>query len=249
MQFLKMLSILALAVVFLPIHAQAQDITPVRAKLRANKGTLVVDVRERDEVATVAYDLKNVVNIPLSELKSRMTEIPMDAPVILACKTGNRSGQAMEILKANGYSKVSNLEGGILAWEAKDLGVVKGGAPAKACCSGSGAKAEGAKSCGSSTSASTTGTTATDAAAPAKACCAGGGAKAEGAKSCGSSTSASTTSATATDAAAPAKACCAGGGAKAEAAKSCGSSNTSAEAGTTGKACCAGGAKAGGSEK
>lgn len=193
-----MLSILALAVVFMPMGMQAQDITPIRAKLRANKGTLVVDVRERDEVATVAYDVKNVVNIPLSELKSRMTEIPKDQPVILACKTGNRSGQAMDILKANGYTQLSNIEGGILAWEAKDLGVVKGGAPAKACCSGS-----AAKSCGS---ASTSAAASTDAAAPAKACCAGGE-KAEAAKSCG----AGGTSADASGAAAPAKACCAGG--------------------------------------
>ncbi len=197
MQFLKIFSILALVVVFMPVGMQAQDITPVRAKLRANKGTLVVDVRERDEVATVAYDVKNVVNIPLSELKSRMTEIPKDQPVILACKTGNRSGQALDILKANGYTQLSNIEGGILAWEAKDLGVVKGSAPAKACCSGS-----TAKSCGSaSTSAATTAT-----AAPAKACCAGGE-KAEAAKSCGSGG----TSADATGSAAPAKACCAGG--------------------------------------
>lgn len=233
MQFLKMLSILALVVVFMPVGMQAQNITPVRAKLRANKGALVVDVRERDEVATVAYDVKNVVNIPLSELKSRMTEIPKDQPVILACKTGDRSGQAMGILKANGYTQVSNIEGGILAWEAKDLAVVKGGAPAKACCSGS-----AAKSCGSAgTSAATTGE-----AAPAKAC-GSGSTTGAAAKNCGSSSSSAST----TDAAAPAKACCAGG-AKAEAAKSCGAGGTSADAAggaAPAKACCAGGAKAG----
>ena len=84
-------------------------------------GALLVDVRELNEVAEIAYDVKNILYIPLSEFEARFSEIPTDADVIMACRSGARSQRATEFLMHNGYSKAVNLLGGIIGWSAKGL--------------------------------------------------------------------------------------------------------------------------------
>ncbi|MBU3659943.1 MAG: rhodanese-like domain-containing protein [Flavobacteriales bacterium] len=85
--------------------------------------TLLVDVREKDELAISSYDVKNQINIPLSELEQRFTEIPTDQTVILACRAGARSARAIQFLVQNGFSEelLINLQGGITAWEQNGL--------------------------------------------------------------------------------------------------------------------------------
>lgn len=85
--------------------------------------TLLVDVREKDELAVAAYDVKNQLNVPLSELEQRFTEIPTDQKVIVACRAGARSARAIQFLIQNGYSEelLINLQGGIMAWEQNGL--------------------------------------------------------------------------------------------------------------------------------
>ena len=86
--------------------------------------TLLVDVREKDELAIASYDVKNQINIPLSEFQSRYSEIPTNQTVILACRAGARSANAIHFLVQNGYSEemLINLQGGITAWEQNGLG-------------------------------------------------------------------------------------------------------------------------------
>ncbi len=134
-------------------NVQAQEITqisPVRAKLMARNGAMMIDVREKDEVQALAYDVKGIVNIPLSEFEFRLSEIPKDKDVIVACRSGHRSSQAAEMLAKNGFTKIYNMEGGMLLWKEKDLGVIVNGqkAPKKACCAkGSKSCAKGSKCC------------------------------------------------------------------------------------------------------
>lgn len=87
------------------------------------QNTLLVDVRETSEVAAQAYNVANVVNIPMSEFQGRMSEIPKDKPVILACLSGARSAQALSMLQAQGFAQAMNLEGGMMAWQAQGLPV------------------------------------------------------------------------------------------------------------------------------
>ncbi|MCS6929738.1 MAG: rhodanese-like domain-containing protein [Saprospiraceae bacterium] len=91
----------------------------------SKKGVLLVDVREPQEVAEVTYQVKNYRNVPLSQLESRFQEIPRDRPVILACRSGNRSRKAYEVLTAKGYRNLTSIEGGLLAWEARNLPVIR----------------------------------------------------------------------------------------------------------------------------
>lgn len=89
------------------------------------RGVFLIDVREPDEVAELAYQVKNYRNVPLSQLPDRLQDIPRDQQVILACRSGNRSRRAYEMLVAQGYRNLTNMEGGMLAWEARNFPVVR----------------------------------------------------------------------------------------------------------------------------
>jgi rhodanese-related sulfurtransferase len=109
---------------------------PTKAMIMAREGALVVDVREPDELAQLAYAAPNVVNIPLSTLETRTSEVPKDKIVVVACRSGNRSAQAIELLKAKGYTNLIDLEGGIYAWQEAGMPVKKSGTAAGGCCAG-----------------------------------------------------------------------------------------------------------------
>ena len=48
-------------------------------------------------------------------IRDRLSEVPQDKPVVLYCRSGNRSGQAAQILEQAGYTQIYDL-GGIVAW-------------------------------------------------------------------------------------------------------------------------------------
>ncbi len=75
-------------------------------------GAYIVDVREKGEYA--ASHLKNAVNIPLSELRGRMEEIPKDRPVYLHCRSSQRSYNAVMALQQHGFDNVVNIAGSYL---------------------------------------------------------------------------------------------------------------------------------------
>ncbi|GAA4414335.1 rhodanese-like domain-containing protein [Quisquiliibacterium transsilvanicum] len=107
-------------------HAPLQ-LDPPSALERLNAGTAwLVDVRERAEIARAAFDAPNVVVIPLSEFERRRDELPRDQDLILACASGGRSFQAVQYLIHHGYSRVTNLAGGIGLWHAHGLPVTAG---------------------------------------------------------------------------------------------------------------------------
>lgn len=76
---------------------------------------LLVDVRESNEYATVR--IPGAVLMPLSEFQTSYQRLPNDRPLFIHCAAGKRSLVAAELLKRNGYDDVSNVEGGIIAWQ------------------------------------------------------------------------------------------------------------------------------------
>lgn len=118
-----------------------KEICPTTTQNWVKDGALLVDVRERDEVAQLAYDVPNIINIPLSEFEERFTEIPKDKDVVMVCKGGGRSLRAAGFLVNHGYTNVVNMQHGIARWVRKgfptkgDTSVVTGG---DSCCSTSG---------------------------------------------------------------------------------------------------------------
>ena len=75
-------------------------------------GAFIVDVREKYEYKT--GHIKGSLNIPLSQLRNRLSEIPMDRNVYLHCRTGQRSYNAVMALQNRGYDNVYNITGSFL---------------------------------------------------------------------------------------------------------------------------------------
>ena len=76
----------------------------------------LIDVRTPDEYALGT--IPGAINIPLDDMRERMSEIPADRPVWLFCGVGLRGYLASNILKANGYKNVRNLIGGLKTYKA-----------------------------------------------------------------------------------------------------------------------------------
>lgn len=73
----------------------------------ANPATTVVDVRETGEFASGHFD--GAINIPLGIVPLRIDEFKeMNGPIVVYCRSGNRSGLAMNLLKQAGLSEVYN---------------------------------------------------------------------------------------------------------------------------------------------
>ena len=75
-------------------------------------GAFIIDVREPHEFAKGA--LTSSVNIPLSQLRDRLEEIPTNVPVYLHCRSGQRSYNAVMALQNMGYDNVTNISGSFL---------------------------------------------------------------------------------------------------------------------------------------
>ena len=75
-------------------------------KQEVAKGALMVDVRTPEEFASGS--VKGAINIPLNEVESRINEFKGKPGVVVFCRSGNRSGQAKEILENNGIKNVIN---------------------------------------------------------------------------------------------------------------------------------------------
>lgn len=75
-------------------------------------GACIIDVREEGEYAL--SHIKNAVNIPLSQIRQRLDEIPRDRPVYLHCRSSQRSYNAVLALQAHGFHNVYNISGSFL---------------------------------------------------------------------------------------------------------------------------------------
>lgn len=75
---------------------------------------LLVDVRTPGEFDS-GY-IEGAINIPVDELSSRLDELPADMPIIVYCRSGNRSARALSTLKSAGYDDAYDL-GGVIQWQ------------------------------------------------------------------------------------------------------------------------------------
>jgi rhodanese-related sulfurtransferase len=92
----------------------ATELAPARTEELVRDGAAkLVDVRTPDEHE--AGHIPGDVLISFDQLKDRAGELPQDAPVVVYCRSGDRSGAAAQALRASGYDAYS-IEGGLLAW-------------------------------------------------------------------------------------------------------------------------------------
>jgi rhodanese-related sulfurtransferase len=89
--------------------------------MKSENKAIIVDVREDDEWKE--HHIPGAIHIPLAQLDKRLPELEAykNSPIITQCKAGGRSARAQQTLKAAGFSKVYNLDGGIQAWDKEGL--------------------------------------------------------------------------------------------------------------------------------
>lgn len=107
--------------------AGATNLAPGDAVLLINRSNaLVLDVREDAEFAS--GHITDARHIPLAKLAERIKELEKfkDKPILVNCQGGVRSLKACDILRKQGFTNLNNLQGGLNAWVAAKLPVVKG---------------------------------------------------------------------------------------------------------------------------
>ena len=77
---------------------------------------LLLDVRTPAEFD--GGHINGAVNIAVEELANRLSEVPDDKPIVVYCRSGNRSAQASKILADAGYTGIYDL-GGVIEWTAE----------------------------------------------------------------------------------------------------------------------------------
>lgn len=101
--------------------APLTEISAAEAYQKYQQGVFFLDVRTPDEWNE--GHLSKSTLIPLDELASRVGELPRDREVVVICRSGNRSKEAMRILLDAGFTQVVGLEGGLKAWSAAGYAV------------------------------------------------------------------------------------------------------------------------------
>ena len=93
-------------------------VTELKQRLDSGETPFILDVRRKEE-----HDFVNIGGqlIQLDYLPDRFEELEShkDEEIIVYCRSGARSGRAVQFLQSHGFEKATNLKGGILAWSAE----------------------------------------------------------------------------------------------------------------------------------
>jgi rhodanese-related sulfurtransferase len=113
--------------------AGLEQVDPMQAvQLINHEDAVIVDVRESSEF--IKGHVLDAMHVPLGSLSNQLGKLQKykNSPVILSCQSGHRSAQACKTLKQNGFEKIYNMRGGIMAWQNAGLPVQKGNKKTKA---------------------------------------------------------------------------------------------------------------------
>jgi adenylyltransferase/sulfurtransferase len=93
------------------------ELTPREFVDRRGRGEemTLLDVREDWEVALAPVPT-DTVHIPMGEISDRIGELDPNKETVVICRSGGRSAEVAHYLERQGFGKVFNLAGGILAW-------------------------------------------------------------------------------------------------------------------------------------
>ena len=99
-------------------HIPEITVTQLKERLDSGETPFILDVRRREE-----HEFVNIGGklIQLDYLPDQLDELEVhkDEEIIVYCRSGARSGRAVQFLQSKGYEQAINLKGGILAWSAE----------------------------------------------------------------------------------------------------------------------------------
>jgi len=108
------------------VAAGFRNVQSVEARkfMEKSGNVFLLDVRTPDEYRQAR--LKGAVLIPVGEIERRIVEVPKNRPILVYCAGGYRSAIAASLLERHGFRQVSEIAGGIAAWEAAKLPIETG---------------------------------------------------------------------------------------------------------------------------
>lgn len=122
--------LLSLGIVFASCSAApaGENLAPASADslIRADasrKNFVLVDVRTPEEFATGHIKGAKLIDFHAPDFQTRLSTLPRDGEILLYCRSGNRSGQALSVMKDMGFTDARHVAGGINAWRVQGLPV------------------------------------------------------------------------------------------------------------------------------
>lgn len=91
------------------------SVADLKQKLAAKEPLQLIDVRSAEEYQHDGH-IAGAKLIPLPALAQRLGELARDTPVVLICRSGNRSQAAADMLAGQGFTQLTNVQGGMSAW-------------------------------------------------------------------------------------------------------------------------------------
>ena len=99
--------------------AALETVSPATAAdtIATNSQIVILDIRTPDEYA--AGIIEDAINIDFyeSDFARQIGQLDRDAEYVVYCRSDNRSGQAMDVFADLGFQTVSEIDGGIVAWQ------------------------------------------------------------------------------------------------------------------------------------
>jgi rhodanese-related sulfurtransferase len=107
-------------------RSSGESVGPMDAVRLMNQGALLLDVRSQAEFDS--GHIRDARHVPQEQLASSGEALKKykEKVVVACCESGLRSGAAARVLRTQGFTKVVNLRGGLQAWRAETLPLVKG---------------------------------------------------------------------------------------------------------------------------
>ncbi len=90
------------------------DSESLQQRIAAGEGIVLLDIRTPAEVAQGVIPQAQL--LPMHLLPLRLNELPQDQDLVIYCRSGARSYQACAYMMQQGWDRVINLRGGIIAW-------------------------------------------------------------------------------------------------------------------------------------
>jgi len=86
---------------------------------------VVLDVRTLEEFSAGHLEGAEMLDFYRTDFPDRLAELDKDVPYIVYCRSGNRSGQTVELMDELGFTNVTEVTGGIVAWSESGLPLVR----------------------------------------------------------------------------------------------------------------------------
>lgn len=126
--FVALIVVLAL-IALDPLRRRASGVNTVSAvelpQLINHDSAIVVDISDTNEYKK--GHIANAINLPLDTLSENLGKLRKhkNKPIVVTCRTGNRSPRAASILRKQGFETLYTLAGGIASWEKENLPIEK----------------------------------------------------------------------------------------------------------------------------